>query len=125
MVRQSGVDRSIITTGWYTDPTMIGTSSPLDGTPGQHQWLHHHCLMVRRAGINWLHHHRWMVRRTGIDGRLITTGRYAKPTSMDVSSPLDGTPGRRRWTHHHNRIVRRIGSNGALSLPNDTSIWWW
>jgi hypothetical protein len=31
MVRCSGIDRSIITAGWYADPTMIGTSSPLDG----------------------------------------------------------------------------------------------
>ena len=52
MVRQSSFDRSIITIGWYDDPTMIGASLPMDGMPTQRRWLHHHRLMVCRAGVD-------------------------------------------------------------------------
>jgi hypothetical protein len=65
MVRRADIDGYIITAGWYARPASMGTSSPSDGTPSQHRWMHHH----RRT-----------IGQDDIDGHIITTGWYVGPT---------------------------------------------
>jgi hypothetical protein len=78
-----------------------------------------------------------MLWQTSIDGCIITAEWYARPASMDASSPSDRTPSQRRWMHHHHRMVRQASVDGhiitagwyaeqvlkvTLSLPDDTPI---
>jgi hypothetical protein len=75
MVRQSSVNRSIITASCCTNPVMISVSSPPDGALAQCRWLHHHRRMV-----GW----------PSVDVCIITARLYARPTLMVTSSPPDG-----------------------------------
>jgi hypothetical protein len=59
----------------------MDTSSPLDGTPGQRRWTHHHCRTVCRADV---------------DGHIITAEWYAEPASKVALSLPHDTP-IRRW----------------------------
>jgi len=128
MVRWSGIDRSIITVGWYADSVMIGKSSPLDYAPTQLDaciittgWYTGPALMVASSPLDrmlaWhrcLHHCRWMVRWTYVDGRIITIGLYVRLALMVTSSLPDHMSDRRRWTLHHHRMVCWTGIDGYI-----------
>jgi alpha-D-ribose 1-methylphosphonate 5-triphosphate diphosphatase PhnM len=55
-----------------------------------------------------------MVCQTSINGRIITAGWHAKPTSMVTLSLSDHTPDQRQWPNHHRRMVHRTGVDGRI-----------